>query len=48
MHAGNKFKTFLDLQLSKMFLTQLPVVEGSILELKKYFVTVTITKSLLS
>jgi len=33
---------------SKIFLCQLPVVEDSIIELKKYFVDVTITKSLLS
>lgn len=32
----------------KIFFCQLPVVEDSILELKKYFVNVTMTKSLLS
>lgn len=45
---GTNSKHFWILQPSKTFLTQLPVVEDSILELKKYFVTVTITKSLLS
>ena len=37
---GTYFKTFLDLQL-QIFLRQLPVEEDSILDLNKYFVTVT-------